>query len=166
MNLSLILKRCRETVLTALVVGVTGCGSAPVQHDINNNFDFPRTTYEDIWNATVAVLSSANLAPESMDREAGVMSSGWTGLPESQMDFADCGDAGLAYSFRNLEVNVNPVLSEQGGSVTLTINTRFRADRWEGGLAQRVVEENRTCFSTGELEQLIRDRVQADLRGG
>jgi hypothetical protein len=153
--------------LTTVAFGLalSGCGSAPAQHEFTNNFAFASVSSDDaFWTATRDALASLRLPVESADREAGTMSTGWVGLPEEALEYADCGSAGFAHSFRNLETNVK-VLVAGSTEKQLTVHTQFRADKFEGGLAQKVREEDRVCFSTGLLEDKIRAAVQQRLGG-
>lgn len=148
-------------VLPAVIVG---CASAPQQRDIVNSFPVPSATTEEVFTATVQSLAALNLPASSTDRNSGTIATEWTGLTEAAQ-YADCGSAGVANSFRNYETRINVLITNTGPQPEIRINTTFRADRFEGGLTQRVLDQ-RTCLSTGVLEAEINAAIQQRLTGG
>ena len=129
---------------------LAACATAPVARQFDRTATFPGADFDAVWNAVIDLFGEEGWAIDNMEKDSGLITTDWMTADES---YLACGSSGLAGEYGHMG-RFNVVAREQGGGVSLTVNTSWRVTR-------RLLDVNavRECLSTGVLERVVHDQV-------
>ena len=142
-----------------LLVLVVGCATAPIRQDIQKIFEFD-AGYDDVWAAIIDTFGMMQLPIDNVEKDSGLITTDWLSF-EVDDGYADCGKGGFGRAVRDLVGRFNVVARDANGTVSVTVNTLYEANRVDV-LNPEISSEVR-CYSTGVLEadlvELVEERI-------
>ena len=143
----------RQTLATVLAGAllVSGCATAPLQHEVDRTRTYDQTK-DVIWERAVAFFAAHNLSIKTIEKASGIIAvDREITVPIVGLEgYADCGTDPLMRNIaQSIDLNLF-VRALPDGRSTVSVNTRFTETRIYGFnmLTARTV----TCVSTGKLE--------------
>ncbi len=158
------MRRVATILAVAGLLAVGGCATPPANYDfdpvavIDADFDA-------VWSAAVEYFAVSGLPIDTIEKDSGLIVSSWMDASEpnsynEDTRFCDCGGEGIAtilWSRGKFNVFAK---SATGGGTELRVTCTYQQRR-------ELMEEFTTvnCASTGYLEKMVHDFVEATVEG-
>lgn len=146
------MKFVKLTAVAATLAALSGCATAPMQHDIEKTHAFAEPK-DVIWERAVNFFAERNLSIKTIEKASGIIAADRTiTAPTTGIEgFADCGKAPLMIpTSQTIDLNLF-VRTLPNGNTTVTVNAQFTETRRFGQYPPVTV----SCTSTGKIEQAI-----------
>lgn len=143
----------RATLVTGSVIVAAASATAPKSHRVNKSAEVLHG-FDQTWTALIDVFSEHNWAIGNMEKDSGLITTDWMSVGDDGERFADCGSEGMAV-VKATQVQFNVRVKGDERVATLTVNTKFRQERYFDGNTFMA-----DCNSRGTVEARIQNEVE------
>ena len=147
--------------IIAILVAITelGCGAVPKLRHVENSRTYS-ASFDKTWSAAIAMFAENFWPIEMIEKESGLISSGWFPDQEGLGDYGKAG-MGARIDLGSGQVKLNIVVVSRGDSTSsVTVNNRFKAKWWLSGFPRW-----QDGTSRGMLEKRILGYIQIKVTG-
>ncbi|MFH0992287.1 MAG: hypothetical protein V1799_19980 [bacterium] len=157
--------------LFLLIFSLLGCSAfkPPKEYSFENKRTF-LSDQDKVWSAVVEYFAEQNIPIKNMDKSSGFIATEYWISPswvKGSMIDADCGELGGLNDYQTLKLTVQFNVFVKKLSETQTsaqVNTTFRGIwNYQPFMADRAIEKEVNCSSTGKLEAKVLDGITAKL---